>query len=58
MFSFTWTLPWRNPQTLLGILTTEEVDILFEDGHYQGSIISIGLLLCRIDIIINEEKID
>jgi hypothetical protein len=51
-----WTLPWNNQEILIGLLFGEEVDILSPEGHYTSSLISIGLLFGRIDLLINMTK--
>ena len=51
---WSWTLPWNiEAESLLGILTASNVEILQEDGAYLASLVSVGFLIGRIDFIFN-----
>jgi hypothetical protein len=58
-----WTLPWEEVESLLGILVAQTVEIeIFDEEEkgvrYSASLISIGFLIGRVDIVYNYEKIE
>ena len=53
---WSWTLPWTDAESLLGILIAENVEVFNENGIYSTTLISIGLLVGRVDIIYNMVK--
>ena len=53
---FSWL--WQSPESLLGIVTADKITVEDETGKYSASLISLGIILCRIDIVINKQKID
>jgi len=53
-----WSWSWDSPETLLGILTANDVHISTPDEEYTCSLISIGIVIGRIDILINKERIN
>ena len=52
---FSWL--WQSPESLLGIVTANGVNVQDDTGTYSASLISIGIFICRLDLIINKEKI-
>jgi hypothetical protein len=56
--NWTWTLPWYDVENLLGVLTGDNIEIYHEDSGetYIGSLVSIGVLIGRLDILFNVRK--
>jgi hypothetical protein len=51
---WSWTLPWNiEVESLLGILTASNVEIVQENGSYLASLVSVGFLIGRVDFIFN-----
>lgn len=57
MIYWTWTFPWNNAESLLGILLANNVEVMDETGAYEVSLISLGFILGRVDIMFNKEEI-
>jgi hypothetical protein len=53
---FSWA--WQSPETLLGILTATGIGIQTEDETYTVDMVSIGVILFRIDFLINKREND
>ena len=50
---WSWTFPWDGAESLLGILVADNVDVMNEHGTFTCSLISIGLLIGRVDFLFN-----
>lgn len=55
---WSWTLPWNGAEALVGLLIADDVELANEHGIFTSSLVSIGLLLGRIDIIFNVQKLE
>ncbi|MGK2864882.1 MAG: hypothetical protein ACSLE0_23320 [Chitinophagaceae bacterium] len=57
MINWTWTFPWNDNEVLCGILTANNIEVDDQDAveKYTASIISIGLIFGRVDILFNKE---
>jgi hypothetical protein len=49
---------WNSPETLLGIMTANDITIATEGEQFSAGLISIGIIIVRIDIIINKQKVN
>lgn len=52
---WSWTLPWSQSESLLGILVANDVELQDEEGEYLSSLVSIGWIVGRVDFIFNKE---
>lgn len=53
-----WTIP-PNTESLLGVLIADNVDLTTETGErLEASLLSIGVLFFRIDILMNKQIIE
>ena len=51
-----WT--WGGPESLLGILIAREVHITSEEGEALCDLLSIGIIIGRLDLLFNKQNLE